>query len=455
MMDGSRWLFLFCMQTLGIASFAGFESLAIPLPPSTYSETHLSFLSRKSSTESNNFWWRDRDWAVLRLFDEQQYPNARCLDGSMAGYYLREGSSLQRYLIFFQGGGWCYDQECNPPTRNGTLRNCRERAKTRLGSSKDWWKHKKFSWGMQSGDWYRNPVFYNWTLVYVPYCDGASLTGSAEVEGLHFRGKDIRAALIDTLKATSNISSADMVVLSGGSAGASTVLWHGDEMAERLGLGSRVVAIPDAGFFLDLRDERGVDCWPSQMRSLMDTIGGYDDLHQACLSTFPTQKWKCMFPEYYAGLISTRTFILHSLYDSSELYWTLWLNCCQRACSKQKTSQCSASDMHLFEELRPQHMQAWRQLVEKPDNGVWAPACVAHTMTEWYWNDETWAIPKGSGNTMASVVARWLDGDNSDGKQFEYQDVPWPGNGACLDPKGSGSAARDIFLSRGSGFLDP
>ena len=35
-------------------------------------------------------------------------PNALCLDGSRAAYYLHDaGTNPQKFVIFFEGGGWC------------------------------------------------------------------------------------------------------------------------------------------------------------------------------------------------------------------------------------------------------------------------------------------------------------------------------------------------------------
>ena len=52
------------------------------------------------------------------------YPLAKCLDGSSARYYLRAGTNPSRWLIFHEGGGFCT-----------SIADCRQRAKTRLGST--------------------------------------------------------------------------------------------------------------------------------------------------------------------------------------------------------------------------------------------------------------------------------------------------------------------------------
>jgi hypothetical protein len=52
-----------------------------------------------------------------------QNTAARCLDGSPPAYYLRRGS-VDKWAVFFEGGGWCYD-----------LQQCHQRSKGDLGSS--------------------------------------------------------------------------------------------------------------------------------------------------------------------------------------------------------------------------------------------------------------------------------------------------------------------------------
>ena len=56
---------------------------------------------------------------TLRALDASAYPDARCLDGSPYKYYVRDGASPD-FLLFFEGGGWCYDPHCPGPTASGT-----------------------------------------------------------------------------------------------------------------------------------------------------------------------------------------------------------------------------------------------------------------------------------------------------------------------------------------------
>ncbi|CAK9066258.1 Pectin acetylesterase 5, partial [Durusdinium trenchii] len=172
--------------------------------------------------------------ANLQLFSPKDYPDAQCLDGSMAGVYIRKGSYKQT-LIFLEGGGWCYDPSCQPQA-SATLQDCQKRSYGRLGSSSTWAQTmpERYLRGMLSANAEENPIFHNWTLVYVPYCDGASFTGDQivryEGKDLHFKGSKILEALLDTLRWTET----KQLVVSGGSAGALAVLMHIDEIAEKV-----------------------------------------------------------------------------------------------------------------------------------------------------------------------------------------------------------------------------
>merc|ERR1712232_224590 len=73
----------------------------------------------------------------------------------------------------------------------------------------------------------------------------------------------------------------------------------------------------------------------------------------------------------------------------------------------------------------------WTPLVSRAGNGLWAPSCIAHTMTWGFWTDSSWEVPAGSGNTMAAVVSGWLE-DVDLARSHVFQDsAPWPQNQPC------------------------
>lgn len=94
----------------------------------------------------------------LNLLSTQS--EGKCLDGTPAGYYIRANSNESRFVLYFEGGGWCYD-----------LNDCKGRSNTTLGSSKSWPKMMN-PWGIMSSSTMQNPYFSGWNAVFFPYCDG-------------------------------------------------------------------------------------------------------------------------------------------------------------------------------------------------------------------------------------------------------------------------------------------
>lgn len=92
-----------------------------------------------------------------------------CLDGTPQAFYARRGhgSGEHKWLIFFEGGGWCYDME-----------QCYLRSKTESGSSRRHPPHRS-SPHCLSGEAHLNPLLYNWNMIFVEYCDGSSFAGDA------------------------------------------------------------------------------------------------------------------------------------------------------------------------------------------------------------------------------------------------------------------------------------
>lgn len=368
--------------------------------------------------------------AQLRLFSEAKYPDARCLDGSMAGIYVRKGAEPKKFLIFFEGGGWCYDASCSP-SREGTIADCRKRSLRSLGSSRGWRQQKGRLTGMLSADAGQNPVFHNWTLVYVPYCDGTSWLGNAQVDGLFFKGKAVLDAVLTEVEELFGPNGADRVVVSGGSAGASAVYFHVDAIAERFASKAReVLALPDAAFFLNLPDTGGQFCWPDQMTSLLGIANASGALPSSCLARYPTEQWRCLFPEYYADLLKTRFFVINSLYDSSEIEYTLRVQCRFGPYNADR-ERCPEKLQQLIQALAPEHIKAWAPLVAKAGNGIWAPACVDHTMTWNRWLDNDWEVPARSGWTIAAAVGHWLQSSPTQPSAIFQDNVSWPYNRPC------------------------
>lgn len=78
-----------------------------------------------------------------------------CNDGSPAGYYLKESKGSRRWLLFLEGGWYCFNRE-NCDSRYTTMR--------RLMSSKDW-PHTRTGTGILSSQPEENPHWWNANMV--------------------------------------------------------------------------------------------------------------------------------------------------------------------------------------------------------------------------------------------------------------------------------------------------
>eukprot|EP00747_Dinoflagellata_sp_TGD_P208494 gnl/TRDRNA2_/TRDRNA2_81977_c0_seq1.p1 gnl/TRDRNA2_/TRDRNA2_81977_c0~~gnl/TRDRNA2_/TRDRNA2_81977_c0_seq1.p1 ORF type:complete len:422 (-),score=60.78 gnl/TRDRNA2_/TRDRNA2_81977_c0_seq1:118-1383(-) len=171
--------------------------------------------------------------------------SASCLDGSPAGYYLRQ-QDPDRWLVYLEGGGLCIETV-----------DCMYRAKSHLGSSKYWAKtiHADGPFTTSSAS-----PFANWSQVFVPYCSGdmwlgTDRHGKSLIGGYQMSGHLIVNGILNSLLNTTSLKQASEVVLSGSSAGGVAVIQHVDWLAEKLrrarsdDTSPRLVGVPLAGIF--------------------------------------------------------------------------------------------------------------------------------------------------------------------------------------------------------------
>jgi len=185
--------------------------------------------------------------AALHLHDEATSARfqARCLDGSRAGFYYRPGNPA-KWKFHFQGGGWCVSPS-----------DCRGRSRSLLGSSASWPPALSSLWGNNAGfyglmDSNSTNFVGDWSFVWFAYCDGSSQTSDAAAplsNGVHMRGRAILDAhLFELERLYGFMSNATEVLVSGTSAGGlSTYLQSSFIKSQLRAPGARLVAVPDAG----------------------------------------------------------------------------------------------------------------------------------------------------------------------------------------------------------------
>jgi O-palmitoleoyl-L-serine hydrolase len=187
------------------------------------------------------------NYQLVKLTD----PDALCLDGTPGAYYIFQGGQKQKFLLSFEGGGWCGSSIGLPES----LEDCLGRSNSDLGSSAKYGS----TWQQWDGILSDNALnsYRDWTIVYLKYCDGTGHQGYKKDpilykdKNLYFRGHNVTIGQLNSLESLYGLSSATDIVVTGQSAGGlATFLWT-SYIADRASKGTRVISLPDSGIFLD------------------------------------------------------------------------------------------------------------------------------------------------------------------------------------------------------------
>lgn len=103
--------------------------------------------------------------APLTLLSAADAGDGVCLDGSPPGYYhwpantTADPEAATKYVLYFKGGGWCYDED-----------SCASRSMGPLGSAAHFPKEFGFGAGPSSASAELNPTFVNWNRI-ILWCE--------------------------------------------------------------------------------------------------------------------------------------------------------------------------------------------------------------------------------------------------------------------------------------------
>lgn len=259
------------------------------------------------------------------------------MDGTMAGYYLAEGSNKDLFIIFLEGGGACYDKT-----------GCDKRAKGPLGSSKQ--LAPTFDGGthlLVNPDCSKNPSFCAATRVVVAYCTGDTHVGnntspSAASWGYYFDGHANLVHIVEQLVAGHGLGKAGQkVMLAGRSAGGVGTFHNVDWLQQRLGAGVTVKGVPNAGWFTpaalpdDLPAPSAPSDWanfsagthgnaqsdPALQTFISDTLWKSRGLLPPdCVAAQPADAWfACASVHVAYRYLKAPLFIVESQFDSNQI----------------------------------------------------------------------------------------------------------------------------------------
>ena len=334
-------------------------------------------------------------------------PEALCLDGSYGGYYLRPGTGAQAdtWVIELEGGGWCV-----------SLSDCASRAKTDIGSSKGW--PATGIPGMDGGanGWLSancavNPAFCNATMVHINYCDGGSFagyraapsSGGSPAMDLYFRGASIFDAAVASLLAR-GMSSAREIVLKGCSAGGLATWLHADYFHEQMqsrAPGARVVAVPDAGFFLNHTSTAGGQSYGPLYRWVAETMNT-SQVDAGCLAAHGADALAaCFLAENTLPHVSSPIFATQDLVDS----WQM-ANIYQEPCIAN-LSACTPAQVADMNRYRSDMLALLAPLTGSASNGAYLSSCVQHCHQN---IDSVWTQELVETQTVQQTFLRWWTG---------------------------------------------
>lgn len=359
----------------------------------------------------------------LTIVAGAQKKGAVCLDGTPPGYHLRRGfgSGAHSWLIYLQGGGWC-----------NTIQSCSERKTTDFGSSM-FMGAVEFT-GILSNHHLENPDFYNWNIVVLRYCDGASFAGDGEGQDLDgtklfFRGLRIWKAVVDELMGK-GMDTAKQALLTGCSAGSLAALLHCDSFRARFPHEVSVKCLSDAGFFIDEKDLSGERCMRSLINGVVHLQNVREVLPKDCLKRKgPTE---CFFPAELIKSISTPTFILNSDYDSWQIRNVLapngsypgqeWSSC------KANIHNCSSTQMDILHGFKKKLVSELKVAEDNKDWGLFIDSCFTHCQTPFNISWHSKISPRLGNRSIAQSVGDWYFGRRQEVKQI---DCEYPCNPTC------------------------
>ena len=356
---------------------------------------------------------------------------AACLDGTRPAFYLWPGAEPTKFVLFLEGGGWCF-----------TEKDCLKRSKGGLGSSAGYHPTMADAGGIMSANATQNPHFSNWTKAFLKYCDGSSMSGArvgasnASGAPLHYRGRANLDAVLDTLAqhGSGGMGATTEVVLSGGSAGGLAAILHLDHVASRMPAGARVVGLPDAGYFADLPNTAGAHVYRGLFQGADPvwnaTAGG--GTHAACLASTPAaQQWQCLMAQYVVAKTATPLFVMNAAIDVYQVQNTLQVGCVPKTCSAEQLAQ--------METYRTDFVtSALAPALANPANGAWVDSCIMHEQNVYYcsggmpgrnvYNCQGWQEEQVNGVTPQQAFLRWYMGA---GDHFTIDSASWPSNPTC------------------------
>lgn len=253
------------------------------------------------------------EYSTMHWVALSEFPDALCNDGSVAGYYLSHGTNKAKWVIYLEGGGFCFSEEsCS--TRNVNL------------TSSLLYPAKMYASGILSNNATVNKHWNDATMVYVKYCSSDSFSGmnpDSDLLGWKFMGSAIVEATILSLEKI-GLGKATQVLFTGTSAGAEGLYPNADRVAAMLPR-SNLRVLLDSGWFMDFAPYRPLSCRDLGQCTEQDALK-YGVPHwkprvdSDCASSKSKEDlWQCMLGYHAFPYLSTPAFVFQYRFDAAQM----------------------------------------------------------------------------------------------------------------------------------------
>ncbi|XP_074662376.1 palmitoleoyl-protein carboxylesterase notum1-like [Tubulanus polymorphus] len=242
-----------------------------------------------------------------------------CNDGSPSGYYIRKSHGSHKWIVFLEGGWYCFDKA----SCAGRWMNMRK-----FMTSAEWPETRKGR-GILSWDPEDNPHYFHSNVVLIPYCSSDSWSGThitTRQGEFSFMGSLIVKEVIRELIGE-GLSSTKKLLLVGSSAGGTGVLVNLDSVTDlmaELAPEVEVRGISDSGWFLDNDPFKPTTCSDAHICSPIEAIKrGMElwsgEVPKRCAERFPNDRWRCYFGYNIYSTLQTPVFVIQHLFDEAQI----------------------------------------------------------------------------------------------------------------------------------------
>ena len=371
--------------------------------------------------------------------------DAKCLDGSNYKFLFHEGTGegKNKFIFLLQGGGFCgYDGY-------ETLLSCYKRSSQAIGSSTSYGSNGSLhqnneSMGYASSNPEFNPLFWNWNILYLLYCDGTMQQGYLKDPlyyndtALWLRGFNNTMSGFEYARKNLNLFDAAEVLIAGGSSGGTAAIVWASYLQDYLPKNIRFFGISDGGLSLDVYSNAS-GCFLHRffMQNLVSlTNASENQLYRKCqyfgnASTI----WKCMLPQYMFKSVEIDFFLANSQYDEVQLATQLGVICMIEG----GPLFCSSRELATILKYREQSLRVALKIKKnKPTWGFWLRTCFEHTYyNTWAWYGNTMNVfnaEAGIAVSFKDVLTSWYNqGEKKTKNQASFIDLlDWKHNPNCV-----------------------